>query len=151
MSWVHHTIITPSWISAKKDLNFKREFCDFRRALGLCWKPFKILNPKGGGDAAFVLQSKITNMQTAVFFLHTLRMTTLTDLSKASPKMTGESQSWRHCSEDPKAPNSFLLVFLLAKIYIKCRLVQMPQRLPRRLRGSVDHSLLLEYLSFLAE
>lgn len=59
MSWVHHTIITPSWISAKKDLNFKGEFCDSRRALGLCWQPFKILNPKvGGGGAAFVLQSK---------------------------------------------------------------------------------------------
>lgn len=110
-----------------------------------------ILNPKVGGEQLLYFRVKTTSMQTAVYFLHTLRMTTLTDLSKASPKITGDSQSWRHCSEDPKAPNSFLLVFLLARIYIKCHLVQMPQRLPRRLRGSVDCSLLLEYLSFLAE
>lgn len=120
MSWVHHAIITPSWITAKKDLNFKGEFCDSRQALGLRWWLFKILNPKVGEMQLLCSRAKtIIGMQTAVYFLHKLRMSTLTDLSEASPKITGDSQSWWHCSEDPKAPNSFLLAFLLAKIYIK--------------------------------
>jgi hypothetical protein len=59
MSRVHHRIVTPSWISAKKDLSFCGELCDSRQALGLFWQPLKILISKEGeGGGAFCVSKE---------------------------------------------------------------------------------------------
>lgn len=52
-----------------------------------------------------------------------IKMTTLTDLSEVHPKITGNSQNWWHCCEDPKTQSNYPLALLLAKIYITWLLV----------------------------
>lgn len=61
MSWVHHRIITPSRISAKKDLNFKGELHNYRQNWGLSWQLLKILNSKGKNEMNFMFQRKSKN------------------------------------------------------------------------------------------